>query len=1149
MADLTLPALCNFIWQNQLLTPGQAQELAQLQKQFPEAHSLAGELVRRGWLTLYQANQLLQGRGAELVLGPYRVLERLGEGGMGQVFRARHIRMDRLVALKVINKDRLAGPKAFQRFTQEARAAARLSHPNIVVAHDSDEVDGRHFLAMEYVDGTDLAKLVNESGPLSVGQACDFARQAALGLQHAHERGVVHRDIKPSNLIVSRGSSGTAPVVKILDFGLGRFDSEANPRTRLTQLGGIVGTVDFVAPEQADNPRTADIRADIYSLGCTLFFLLTGKAAFLGADAESKLAARLVDEPPSPRVFRPEISPALESVLAKMMALMPAQRFQTPAEVATALEPFARSDKVGLASLRPLPSKATERPAGLSDAKTIPPGLAEPPPAWSGAQVAAVRPVITTLPRLPRGGGKWYWPFLAGAAGALLFVGLVIVVLRLRSSTPEQHATSGPVAQGKTSRAPLATTETKIARQKTAKAPPEASNLKAKEDTKTALQKTAKGPPETSKQQGKGGDTKPEPKPEIKPIIIRKGQRLITNSIGMKLTLIPAGVFLMGSPESEPFRTTAEQLHPVRISRPFYMGIYEVTQGQYQKVTGHNPSCFSPTVAFKGKVGPLATSDFPVDQVSWEDAVAFCKKLSQLPVEKTAGLIYRLPTEAEWEYACRAGTNTPFGLGPTLTAGMANIENKLGGTTKVGSYRPNAAGLFDMHGNLWEWCSDWFESDYYRHSPEQDPQGPLGGKLRVGRGGEWNNTAKDCRCANRSAWDPTHRLNYVGFRVVCGVPPESPKVPIKNIELTKGKDAEVAFKKPEPPKLKDKVPAKAAALVAALKGTDKGERVRAAEKLGSSGEKSSGVLRALCEAALDRDDEVKGAALDALEKLSPELYQPVLTLLVDRDHQKQLGAVVEIGRLEGEGASAAPVLAAYSTKQGNYNSKGIVAALFALFRLTPDDPLTLNTALHLARQGEDPRAAWYAETQFAGVATVANLAMFDPALRKVVVPVLRSVLEPSKAAKLGRRHTDEAIVFAIWALAALGKDAREATPALKKLKLHEKAVFRTAAATALAQIEKGGARLLAYTVDLAALSSDTRFVHFKEGEHVEIQISGDRNSVAFFDVNSVVDPAVNWLARAKGSGSFVVPRSGFYRIAIMEAARVSGRFQVTINVK
>ena len=199
----------------------------------------------------------------------------------------------------------------------------------------------------------------------------------------------------------------------------------------------------------------------------------------------------------------------------------------------------------------------------------------------------------------------------------------------------------------------------------------------------------------------------------------------LTNSIGMKLVLIPPGKFLMGSPkEEEHHEIDEEPRREVEISKPFYLGAFEVTQAQYRQIMGTNPSFYSPTGDAKDEVKGLNTDDFPVERVSWHDAKQFCVKLSALPAETKAGRVYRLPAEAEWEYACRAGTTTPFHFGKSLSADQANFdervdlpgENKgewLGRTTKVGSYKPNAFGLFDMHGNVLEWCEDWYKRDYY----------------------------------------------------------------------------------------------------------------------------------------------------------------------------------------------------------------------------------------------------------------------------------------------------------------------------------------------------------------------------------------------------------------------------------------------------
>ncbi len=255
----------------------------------------------------------------------------------------------------------------------------------------------------------------------------------------------------------------------------------------------------------------------------------------------------------------------------------------------------------------------------------------------------------------------------------------------------------------------------------------------------------------------------------------------ITNSIGMKLALIPKGKFWMGSPEGETSRDADEgPQHEVEITKPFYLGVFEVTQEQYQKVTGNNPSYFN-----KEKVGQ-DTSEFPVENVSWEDARAFCEKLSNLLEESKAGCVYRLPTEAEWEYACRGRAilkkeeHTVFHYGNSLSSTQANFDGKYpyGGagkgdylkrTTKVGSYQSNDFGLYDMHGNVWEWCEDWHDANYYKRSPRQDPHGPEKSpeNRRVLRGGSWYLNGRYCRSANRPGLDPGARNDSSGFRVVC----------------------------------------------------------------------------------------------------------------------------------------------------------------------------------------------------------------------------------------------------------------------------------------------------------------------------------------------------------------------------------------------
>ncbi len=328
---------------------------------------LARRLLHQGWLTPYQVNQVLSGRGRDLVLGSYLVLERLGEGGMGQVFKARHQKLGRTVALKVMRRERLADPEAVRRFRREVQIVSQLAHPNIVLAYDADEVAGTHFLVMEYVEGVSLSEYVKRNGALPVAQACNYVRQTALGLQYAFERDLVHRDIKPSNLLVTKGppvksqqqgleaqvsGSDLGPLgfglVKILDLGLARLRLASrgeDSSDALTHFGVLMGTPDYIAAEQAANPHEADTRSDLYSLGCTFYCLLTGSVPFPGGSTVEKLFRHQGEEPVPVEERNRSVPPEVAGIVRRLMAKKPADRFQTPGQAVAALTPLVRVDE------------------------------------------------------------------------------------------------------------------------------------------------------------------------------------------------------------------------------------------------------------------------------------------------------------------------------------------------------------------------------------------------------------------------------------------------------------------------------------------------------------------------------------------------------------------------------------------------------------------------------------------------------------------------------------------------------------------------------------------------------------------------------------------------------------------------------------
>jgi serine/threonine protein kinase len=338
----------------------------------PEPSKMAGILVRDGMLTYFQAEQLLQGKYKRFSLGKYKVLEKLGSGGMGTVFLCEHKLMKRRVAVKVLPTAKAQDEASLGRFYREAKAVAAVDHANIVRAYDIDQDENLHFLVMEYVDGTNLQDLVKKIGPIDPVRACHYTYGAAAGLQHASEIGLIHRDIKPGNILLDRSG-----VVKIIDMGLARLlhDTEDNLTKQYDE--NILGTADYLSPEQAEDSHTVDIRSDIYSLGATLYFMLTGSQPFPEGTIPQKLIWHRSRQPKSVREIRPDVPAEVEAIVVKMMAKKPEDRYQTPADVMAALTPWA--------SMPIAPPTDREMPQ-LS-------------PAVSGGQMGGTRPGIGGSPR------------------------------------------------------------------------------------------------------------------------------------------------------------------------------------------------------------------------------------------------------------------------------------------------------------------------------------------------------------------------------------------------------------------------------------------------------------------------------------------------------------------------------------------------------------------------------------------------------------------------------------------------------------------------------------------------------------------------------------------------------------------------------
>ncbi len=648
----------------------------------------------------------------------YEILRELGRGGMGVVYLAQNRLMGRKEVLKVVSGHLLDRPGVADRFLREIRSAARLHHANIVTAYSALRASESLVFAMEYVEGYDLAQLVKSQGPLPVAHACKFVYEAALGLQHAHEKGMVHRDIKPNNLILAR--EGRKPVVKVLDFGLAKATREGHEDTSLTEEGQLLGTPDFMAPEQSLDAQKADIRADIYSLGCTLYYLLKGAPPFRAKSLYELLKAHQSMNPTPLNLARPAVPLELAALVARMMAKEPERRFQTPKAVAQALKPFFKTaiERPEASPEQPPAPAATRSPSTIELAD----GLAETEP-------EEVEPEDTPAPE-PASRPRWFWPSLAAG---FFFVALLTswAALFRTGAGNGSNASAGP------------------------------------ETGSSVFPGAPAGPADTARE---GDRTRPPARQEW------------TNPMGMRFVRIEAGEFRMGSSPYQvnqlmnlypPTKTldwwNGEQpQHFVRITRPFLLGVCEVTQGQYKTVTGKNPSHFTGSEAL------------PVEQVSWIDAATFCNRLSEQSGRKpyyriagdeaavAGGTGYRLPAEAEWEYACRAGTSTlfPFGDDPRVAGDHTwYIDNSGKVTQPVGQKRANPWGLHDMMGNVWEWCDDWYDVAYYQSSPGTDPPGARRATKRVSRGGAWECFAGFCRPAFRGGWVPGTRDKVLGFRV------------------------------------------------------------------------------------------------------------------------------------------------------------------------------------------------------------------------------------------------------------------------------------------------------------------------------------------------------------------------------------------------
>ncbi len=671
--------------------------------------------------------------------GRYRILTKLGRGGMGTVYLAHDTQLGRRVALKVPHFTAEHEPVARERFYREARAAATLNHPNLCPVYDVGEVGGTHYLTMAYVEGQPLSDLLRGGKPLAPRQAALLVTKLAAALGEAHRHGIVHRDLKPSNVMINERKE---PVV--MDFGLARCTAAVEP---LTRSGELLGTPAYMAPEQVEG-KPVGPASDVYSLGVILYELLTGRRPFEGTVAEV-LGRILTQDPPRPSLHRPGLDPALEAICCKAMAKKPENRYASMGDLAASLTVYLQASGV---AARPRDGHAGG-------------GQPQRRRRWSLAALAGVLVLGVLL-------------------GVVLFIRTGKGTVRIEVDDPRAVVeVDGDVIRVEQLGEPLTLRpgeHTLLVRYGDVEL--ESREVTIRRGSNSAQRFTIKAKLEQAARADKGPGAGPAPAPARRPGPADGLPREVVNSIGMNLVLIPPGEYDMGSHESpqelvKAFPGSNEQFYlpeyprrRMRIARPFYLGAYEVTQGEYQQVMGTNPSAFSPGGANRADVPGLDTRRFPVDSVTWPAAVAFCRKLSERPEERRAGRAYRLPSEVEWEYACRGGSAQPsrYGFGDSpleLEAYAWLLRNSRGRAHAVGTRKPNGFGLYDLHGNVGELCSDlllWREDGT---GPAEEKKGEPPG--RVLRGGAWGAGPGVCRTSHRlllrGSFTTTH---YVGFRVV-----------------------------------------------------------------------------------------------------------------------------------------------------------------------------------------------------------------------------------------------------------------------------------------------------------------------------------------------------------------------------------------------